>query len=87
MMNWRDVSSYSRNEQERIPRSFMVKVGNFTITVTRKIHCEGWFLEWGGRTTSLLSSEAEDAKAEALELVKDHLCNALKELEQLSKGD
>lgn len=41
---WKDATSYSQREKERIPRTYQCKIGTLDIIITRIIHSEGWFL-------------------------------------------
>ena len=71
---WDDVTSYQRGDTERVPRSWKYHAGGLKIVVTRHIdypgvwilQCEPWF-----SARQLASDDAEDAKAEALVLVRE----------------
>lgn len=71
---WEDVTSYSRGDTDRTPRSWKYDAGGLKIVVTRHIdypgtwilRCEPWF-----SARQLESDDVESAKAEALGLVRE----------------
>lgn len=54
-MEWKDITSHSRDDKERIPNTWDTKAGNLRITITRGhiyhrgspepwvVHCRPWF--------------------------------------------
>ncbi len=82
---WRDVSSYSYTDKERVPSVFEYKTPVLRLSVHR--HMDGakddWFLscrEAGFDKKLLTAKGIEEAKAEALERVKSHLAALLASL-------
>lgn len=84
MAIWKDVSSFSKNDKVRTPRTFELAFGAFRLVVTRHIHyadnvwlakCDGLFSE-----RELRSVLAGDAKQEATKLAVLKLKEALEEL-------
>lgn len=43
-MEWVDATSYSRGDKERVPKTWQAKHLGVRLTVTRRIHEEGWFV-------------------------------------------
>jgi hypothetical protein len=81
MIEWKDETSYSRGDTERVPRAWAVKVGALKISVHRHIHhdpdvwlltCAPWF-----SCHELPSKAAPLAKRQALDLVQERLHAAL----------
>lgn len=75
MINWVDVSSYSRGDEDRIPSSWMCKLGEVDVRVHRHIHYgkETWltssqFLRFNN--VKLNDTEIKVAKTAALNLAK-----------------
>lgn len=68
MSAWRDISSYSRDDKERIPCSFDINLGGVRLVVTRKLHMQGWYADAPPlfSTLKLHSEDIEGAKNEAL---------------------
>jgi len=88
MIKWEDVSSFSRSEEDRTPKSWKLTVaGCFTIVVTRHtqyeahdwiMRCEPWFF------CHLLSgTKIEDAKKEAVQKVFEKLELAAEQLKNV----
>jgi hypothetical protein len=83
---WRDVSSYSQGQKERLPRTFSLALPSFSVVVTRHLHYppDVWVLrcpELGMDTHPLESSSLELAQFEAMKLVREKLAANLKALE------
>jgi hypothetical protein len=82
-VQWKDVTSYSRDDKERIPSSFETRAGDLRITVTRHIHYppDVWLLSVAEYSRlnliELRSRDLADAQAEALTLVRTRLHEAL----------
>ncbi len=72
-MKWKDTTSYSRNDIERIPKVFELKINNLRIVIHRIIHSEGWFLsvyhKLPIRDRFLGDIDIEDAKQEAIKII------------------
>ena len=70
-MNWKDETSYSQSEKERIPRTWSVKLADMRLVVTRSHGLEGWFVDSAitGRR-QLKSEEVAPAQIEALKMVR-----------------
>jgi hypothetical protein len=80
MVTWKDVSSFSQSDKERIPNCFRATGGGVVVTIHRHIHyakddwlmtCEPWF-----HPRVLDSKDTEDAKAEAAQKVTAALAAA-----------
>ena len=75
MEEWEDETSYSRDEKDRIPRTWSIKLGGKwgrdRLSVTRTHGLDGWWLlsEVTGRR-ELKSATIDAAKAEALILYR-----------------
>lgn len=83
---WKDISSYSQSDKERIPHAFQIGTLLGRIVVHRLIHCEGWFVSLNGilNNVQLISTDVELAKVEALEKVYTLLDKAFKEIAEIS---
>lgn len=82
---WKDISSYGRNDTDRTPRSFEIRTRNLRIAVTRHIHlpADQWGLdcyELAIFLRALQSKDIEDAKKEALLIIKQTLQDLLTEV-------
>lgn len=70
---WKDVSSYSRSEKERVPNAWSLTKAGLRVSVHRHIHYKNgeWLLtcEPFYNLHVLASREQDEAKREALELV------------------
>lgn len=70
---WKDISTYSRSDTDRTPRTWQCHAGGLNIAVTRHIHYPGdWLLQcvpWFDNYV-LKSKDIDAAKAEALALVR-----------------
>lgn len=71
---WKDVSSWSRSETDRTPKSWEIRLGGILVFVTRHIHyakddwvlrCEAFFGDM-----ALESKDIDEAKAEAVRIVR-----------------
>lgn len=83
MIEWKDRTSYSRDDKVREPRTWVWDTGqNVHVTVTRHIDYPGrWVVmaQWQFREVvwQLLNSELlEDAKVEAVEVVRSEFLAA-----------
>ncbi len=78
MSDWKDITTYSQGDKERIPRSWQMDIGMFRLIVTRKHGLEGWFMDVHGIISfrRLESEEISDAKLEALAGLKNILKSA-----------
>lgn len=85
MPEWKDVTSYSRSETDRTPRTFELRAGVFCITVTRHIHFDpaAWVLTCPPLfdTREISRGTADEAKGTAIEFVRSALSGALAELD------
>lgn len=83
-MKWNDVSSYSRSEAKREPKSVEASAGGLKMVVTRHIHYPGkWVVSCAPffDTRELSSVELDAAKVEATNLVRAKLEAAVKALD------
>ena len=80
-MKWRDITSYSQGQEDRVPEVLELKVGKFFLRVHRHIHypptvwlasCDGLF-----NCKGLKSYTPGGAKLEAIEMLKIVLVDAL----------
>jgi hypothetical protein len=82
MSEWNDISSFSKGDTDRTPKSWDIIAGNVRLVVTRHIHYDGWVTRcepfFGIR--QLESDAVEEAKKEAKALLRRKLEHALKEL-------
>jgi len=74
---WNDVTTYSRNETVRIPRTWRADFGRLRITVTRNIHYapDVWVVTCHklGIEQELQATNLHAAATEAIEVVKTDL--------------
>ena len=78
-MNWKNTSSYSRNDKDRTPHTWSLEpISTLRIIVTRHVHFQpiDWVLQCEAVRLDnylLRSKEIEDAKREAVAIVKDRV--------------
>lgn len=77
-MKWVDVTSYSQGDKCRVPQTFSAEAGSLELIVTRWVRGDPtkWYLTCDGIVGNwheLQSVEVEDAKAEAVAIVKSKL--------------
>lgn len=81
MMKWEDITSHSRNQTDRSPRTWMLKAGDLRIIVTRLHGCDQskWFLRCYPffDAEQLVPTDTELAKQSAVDLVKQKIDAAL----------
>lgn len=82
---WKDITTFSRGDKERTPRTYEIILGAVVLTVTRWIHGDPgrWYLDCSllvGRR-ELQSIDIEGAKREAMLLLKALLQTSLSEVE------
>ena len=70
-VKWQDVTSYSRDDKDRTPRTWRMDVCGISLSVTRRHGLDGWYLicEPWHSLRLLTSADADDAQAEAMELI------------------
>lgn len=75
-IEFKDTTSYSRDEKDRTPRTWQAHIGKFSITVTRHINYDPDV--WIAMTSPdildkkvLKSKDIEDAKKEAIDLFRE----------------
>lgn len=82
---WKDETSFSRGETDRTPKTWVLKIGTLRLVVTRHIHFKPY--EWVTTCNPffdnrrLSSMEVDDAKTEALEIVREYLKTCLADVE------
>lgn len=85
-MQWKNTTTYSQGEKDRTPRTYEARAGVIRIVVTRHIHFDAsaWVLSAHPffDLHELASSEVEDAKREAMKLVRGALSNAMNQLDE-----
>lgn len=73
-MKWKDISTYSKGDVDRSSNSLLAKAGKLTICVHRHIHypADTWLLSCKPffDLKVLKSKNIDEAKAEAIELVR-----------------
>lgn len=77
-MEWKDITSYSQRDKERIPRVLECKLANnIAVTVHKHIYCGNeWLLSCtflGYNCIQLETEDIENAKIKALVRVRDGL--------------
>ncbi len=86
---WNDISSYSRGQKDRTVESVETNAGWLRICVTRHINYPGsWCLRCAAVQRDLVplnAKDLEDAKAEALEIVRRQLAEASTALDGIVK--
>lgn len=88
---WQDVTSFSRSDTERHPRSFHLELGIATLIVTRHMHFAKdqwvWYLQ-GGSPRALKTyggpETSEAARIEAQRVIDDKLSKALEKLRRIA---
>lgn len=90
MINWVDVSSYDRNDKERIPSSWMCKLEKVDVRVHRHIHYgkDTWLLSSRFLNMEKLvldNSEIELARREAIDVIKNNINRKIVELQDAMK--
>ena len=86
---WKDTSSFSQSDKERIPNAFEVEGISFRLIVHRLIYCEGWSMSCYNMKIEgkpLKAKEVSVAQEEAVLVVHQRLRQMLKELETLPGG-
>jgi hypothetical protein len=85
-MKWKDATSYSRDDKEKVPNAFQLENVSFRLSVHRMHRLQGWFLTcydvgrlFEGR--QLVAEDLEEAKKEAVDLVYEKLKGMLEQLD------
>jgi len=77
MLKWKDTSSYAKGDTDRNPNSWISKAGKVSICMHRHIHYPGdtWLVSCAPFFDKkvLVSKDADEAKAEAIGLVRVEL--------------
>lgn len=85
MMEWKDTTSYSRGG-DRSPQTYTARVGKLRLVVTRHRDYPGrWVADCPPfmRLHVLRSGTADEAKREALDILKIHIEDILADVEQI----
>ena len=72
MLEWKDASSYSRSDKERIPTVWALKVEGLRIVIHRIIHYPEWYVscyDLNIEGKCLYTEDLEEAKAKGIDLV------------------
>lgn len=80
---WKDCSTFSRMDKERIPSTWKLKVGNVSICVHRHIHYPGkWLLSCDlfFNNRELKPEGIEQAKCQAVAMVQVELQKAIDDI-------
>lgn len=84
MRKWEDVSSYSRSENDREPKTWVILANRIKITVTRHIDYpkDRWVLFSPPWISALVleSKNIDDAKKEAIKIIKTNILESLSHL-------
>ena len=85
-MKWIDVSTFSKNDTERLPSVFSAKAGLYKVALHRHIHYakDDWLLSCYGAFENkvLKSKDIGDAKSEAEIIVRKLFNDALNSLDE-----
>ena len=85
-MQWKDVSSYSRNDKECKPRSVQANFSGLTLTVTRSIYAdpEDWIVRCDPlvREQKIGNGSLDDAKDAAISLLRSRVAAVMGALQQ-----
>lgn len=84
MIAWEDISAYGRGDVDRSPNAFVLRFCEFRVTVHKHkafgdrwlLTCDPWF-----RCAELQSPESVDARREGLDMVRQRMKKALKEID------
>ena len=71
-MKWRDGTSNSRGDKERVPRLLELDVEGVVVVIHRIMHCEGWYLtvhKLNIEKIELDTDNLNDAKSKGLKFV------------------
>lgn len=82
MLEWKDRTSYSRGDKERIPSIWELEVEGLKIVVHKIIHYPEWYLSCYDlhiEKQCLYTEDVEEAKAEGLKII-------IEKIEQLKKA-
>lgn len=88
MIEWKDVSSYSRYDKERIPSILELKIEGIRIVVHRIIHYDGWFVscyDLNIEDEQLYTEDLEDAKIKGINYIVDEIDKLGKLKDELMK--
>jgi hypothetical protein len=84
MSDWKDITSYSRGDKERIPTIFSLNAGNFRIVIMNShIYYKGlWVLDAAPffNLVQLKAKTKEEAQEEAVHIVRKELKRSLRSL-------
>jgi len=92
---WKDVSSYSQSDKERVPKSFEIMAGGsrgIRIVVSRHIHYEPdqWLLQCHDLSIDnnlLQNKDLEKAQEEAIQKVRAYVKSLAAALDTLDVGN
>jgi hypothetical protein len=87
---WKNISSFSRSEINREPKTWFLDLGKFSITVTRHKDYEPdvWLMRTELTSDYVLDSKnIEAAKIEAISIVSEKLNDVQMKLERVLVGD
>lgn len=85
MAKWKDITSYSQGDKERVPRVWKIHFGDFELTVHRHIYYDPkmWLASSPLFERREMGEDLEEAKKKAIELLKSKLTTAIKEMEDV----
>jgi hypothetical protein len=86
---WKDITSYRYGDKEKTPTTYALKTTDVRVVVTcGHINCPGsWVMSaypLGIDTRELEATTLEDAKAEAIRIVKEKVLRVLSDLDAIS---
>jgi len=76
MLEWKDTTSYSRGDKERIPRILEIKVEGLRIVVHRIIHYPEWYVscyDLNIEDRCLYVDDLYEAKIKAIDIILEKL--------------
>ena len=82
IIKWKDITSYSQGETQNIPKTFTIKLGIFTIILTRR-HPDtvGWYYSCDGVVFhKLRNTDITLAKKSVIEIFRHNFKHAWEEI-------
>ena len=76
MLQWKDISSYSRNDKERTPTVLELRVDGLRIVIHRIIHYPEWYVscyDLNIEDKCLYTEDLEEAKAIGIQTIIDKI--------------
>lgn len=86
MIEWKDTTSYSQSNKQRIPSVLEFKIDNVDIIVHRYVGCSGWFLSSHNLRIdkkSLIGEDVEACKIQAIGFVREYIKDSIEKLQSV----